>query len=391
MDPIDNPFAPGAGSRPPALAGRDEILDAIRIALGRIKAGRHAKSFMMLGLRGVGKTVLLVRTGEMAEEENYISVLIEAPEERGLAALIVPKLRGALYKLSKFEKARRLANNALAALRSFASAFKVSIGDFEVGIESEPGFASGDLETDFTELLIMIAEAAQAAEKPVALLIDEVQYLDEADIAALIVAVHKIGQKGLPLILFGAGLPQLAALSGEVKSYAERLFQFANVGPLDIQSAKEAIVRPLENANVRIVSAAVDLIVSETEGYPYFLQEWGSHSWNEASMSPISLADVKKASAEAIAALDASFFKVRFDRLTPREQAYLRAMAELGSGPFRSGDIAKELGIKVTHAGPLRSGLIKKGMVWSPAHGETAFTVPMFDQYMKRAMPSWKA
>ncbi len=390
MDPILNPFAPGAGSRPPALAGRDELLRKSEIALGRVKIGRHARSMMMLGLRGVGKTVLLIKISEIAEEAGYTTALIEAPEERGLAALMVPKLRGVLYKLSGVEKARVLANRALGTLRSFARTFKVSYGELEIGIDPEPGMAaSGDLENDFTELLVAIAEAARAAEKPVAVFIDEVQYLKNEDLAALIVALHRIGQKGLPLILFGAGLPQLAALSGEVKSYAERLFEYREVGPLDEAASVSAIHDPVLEAGAEISPEASLLISRKTQGYPYFIQEWGSHTWNLAQQSPISVGDVEAASKDTQEALDASFFGVRFDRLTPREQEYLRAMAELGPGPHRSGDVADQLGIKVTSAGPLRTGLIRKGMIWSPAHGDTAFTVPMFEEYMKRTMPQW--
>jgi hypothetical protein len=392
MDPVTNPFAPGAGSRPPALTGRDEIIENARVALKRVAARRHAKSMMLLGLRGVGKTVLLVRIGEIAEEVGFLTVLIEAPEEKRLAGLMVPKLRALLYKLSAVDKARNLANRGLAALRNFASVFKVSHAEFEVGVEPQPGLAaSGDLETDLTDLLVAIAEAAEAAGKPAAILIDEVQYLEVEDLSALIVALHRIGQKNLPLILFGAGLPQLAAVSGEAKSYAERLFDFPGVGPLDDAAAAEAIRDPVEEMGVRIKPDALALIVQKTEKYPYFLQEWGAHTWNTAATSPIGLEDVETASKAAVAALDASFFRVRFDRLTPREQEYLRAMAALGPGPHRSGDIAGALGIAVTTAGPLRTGLIRKGMIWSPAHGDTAFTVPLFDQYMLRAMPEWES
>ncbi len=389
MDPVTNPFSPGAGARPPALAGRDEIIENARVALKRVAAGRHAKSMLLLGLRGVGKTVLLVRIGEIAEEEGFLTTLIEAPEERRLAGLIVPKLRSLLYKLSAVEKARTLANRALAGLQNFASAFKVSYAEFEVGVDPHPGLAaSGDLETDLTELLLLVAEAARAAEKPVAILIDEVQYLVVEDLAALIVALHQIGQKNLPFILFGAGLPQLAAVSGEAKSYAERLFDFPSVGPLAEEAAREAIRAPVEAAGETIDDDALNFIVTKTERYPYFLQEWGAHSWNAASESPISLPDAETASQNAVAALDASFFRVRFDRLTPREQDYLRAMAELGPGPHRSGDIATALGIAVQSAGPIRTGLVRKGMIWSPAHGDTAFTVPLFHEYMLRAMPA---
>jgi hypothetical protein len=297
-----------------------------------------------------------------------------------------------LYRLSAVEKARTLANRALRALRIFASVFKVSYGDFEVGVEPETDFAaSGDLETDLTDLLVLVGEAAKAAGKPVAILIDEVQYLDEEDLAALIVAFHRIAQKRLPVIVFGAGLPQLAAVSGEAKSYAERLFDFPAVGPLEEDSASEAIRVPIEKAGASIQPTALATIVQRTEGYPYFLQEWGAHAWMTAPKSPITRRDVDVASEKAMAALDASFFRVRFDRLTPREQEYLRAMAELGPGTHRSGDIAAELGVAVTTAGPIRTGLIRKGMIWSPSHGETAFTVPMFDEYMRRTMPDWRA
>ncbi|WP_419941227.1 ATP-binding protein [Candidatus Palauibacter sp.] len=390
MDPVANPFAPGAGSRPPALAGRDELLEAADIALRRIQAGRHAKSMMLLGLRGVGKTVLLVRIGELAEATGYATALIEAPEERRLAGLLVPRLRSLLYRLSRSEKARILSNRALGALRNFASAFKVSYAGLEVGVNAEPGLAaSGDLETDLTDLLVVVGEAAKAADQPTAILIDEVQYLNDEDLSALIVALHRISQRALPLIMLGAGLPQLAAVSGEAKSYAERLFAFPNVGPLDESSIETAIRVPIEEAGASISDDALSEIGARTEGYPYFLQEWGAHSWDAAPESPITRRDVVSAGTRAVAALDASFFRVRFDRLTPKEQEYLRAMAELGPGPHRSGEVAAELGIAVTSAGPRRTGLIAKGMIWSPSHGLTAFTVPMFDRYMLRAMPDW--
>ena len=392
MDPVTNPFAPGAGSRPPALAGRDELLKTADIALRRIRAGRHAKSMMLLGLRGVGKTVLLVRIGELAESAGYVTALIEAPEERRLARLLVPKLRRLVYRLSRLEKARVLGNRALGALRNFASAFKVSYAELEVGVKPEPGLAaSGDLETDLTDLLVAVAEVAKAADQPAAILIDEVQYLNDEDLSALIVALHRISQRGLPLIVFGAGLPQLAAESGEAKSYAERLFDFPGVGPLDENSIREAIRVPIEEAGAEIYDDALSEIAEKTEGYPYFLQEWGAHSWNAAPESPVTREHVVSAGEMAVAALDASFFRVRFGRLTPREQDYLRAMAELGAGPHRSGEVAAKLGIPVTSAGPLRTGLVRKGMIWSPSHGDTAFTVPMFDRYMLRAMPDWQA
>jgi hypothetical protein len=392
MNPVLNPFAPGAGSRPPELAGRDAVIENATIALKRIRIGRHAKSQMLLGLRGVGKTVLLSRISEISEDEGYVSIFIEASEGRRLADLLAPELRALLFKFSRVEKARVVANRAMAALRSFAGAFKVSYGDLEIGVEPEPDdVATGDLEVDLPNLLLVVARAAGAAERPVAIFIDEVQYLTKLELSALIGALHRVGQKNLPLLLFGAGLPQLAGLAGNAKSYAERLFEFPTIGPLDEDGSRRAIREPIQEAGALIDDDALRVIVERTKGYPYFLQEWAHHSWDVAPTSPIGVDDVNGATLKAIGKLDASFFRVRFDRLTPREQDYLRAMADMGAGPHRSGEIASRLNIDVTTAGSLRTGLIRKGMIYGPAHGETAFTVPMFDEYMRRAIPQWPA
>ena len=389
MDPTRNPFSPGAGARPPELAGREAIVESATIALQRIARGRQEKSQMLLGLRGVGKTVLLNRIAQIAEEMGAIVVMLEAPEGQRLAAFLAPALKAVLLKLSRVEQARDLAQRALGALRGFASAFTVSIGEIDVAIAPETVADSGNLEVDLPELMGCVGKAAQAAGKTVVILLDEVQYLCEEDLRGLIVAMHRIAQRGWPVILFGAGLPQVAALAGEAKSYAERLFDYPAVGPLLPDAASSALQDPIEEEGEAIDNEALNTILAITEGYPYFLQEWGKHSWNTAKQSPIKTSDVEQASTLATEALDRSFFRVRFDRLTPREQEYLRAMASLGAGPHRSGDIAEVLGIRVQTAGPLRSGLIKKGMIWSPAHGQTAFTVPMFDAFMVRAMPEW--
>ncbi len=390
MDPVLNPFAPGAGSRPPELAGRDPIIESATIALKRVRIGRHAKSQLLLGLRGVGKTVLLSRISEIAEDEGYFTIFIEASEGRRLADLLTPDLRSLLFRLSGIEKARVLANRAMASLRSFASVFKVSYGDLEIGVEADPGdVATGDLAADLPNLLRVVAQAAKAAERPVAIFLDEVQYLQQEELSALIEALHRAGQKALPLIVFGAGLPQLAGLAGDAKSYAERLFEFPPIGALEGEESKRAVREPIRNAGAEIDEDALERIIEKTGGYPYFLQEWGYHSWDLAPASPVRLADVERATLKATKALDASFFRVRFDRLTPREQDYLRAMAEMGPGPHRSGDIATRLNLDVTTVGSLRTGLIRKGMIYGPAHGETAFTVPMFDAYMRRVMPNW--
>jgi hypothetical protein len=390
VDPRSNPFAPGAGAPPPALVGRDKIVEAADIALHRIRDGRPEKSQMLLGLRGVGKTVLLNRISHIAQDLGYLVVKLEAPEGQRLAAYLAPALKGTLIQLSRSEKAKDLAGQALGALRGFASAFKVSIGELQLEVSESPIADTGNLEIDLAALLVSVGKAARAGNSCVAILIDEIQYLTEEDLRALIVAFHMISQEGLPVVMFGAGLPQVAGLAGDAKSYAERLFDYPPVGPLPDAAAREAIQLPLRDEGADIEDDALTEIVSTTGGYPYFLQEWGKHAWGVADAPPIDLHDVQQASADATEALDKNFFRVRFDRLTPREQDYLRAMAELGPDAHRSGEIAALMKRKVESLGPLRSGLIKKGMVWSPSHGDTAFTVPLFDEFMKREMPNWQ-
>jgi hypothetical protein len=390
MDATTNPFAPGAGTPPPELAGRDQLVESAHVALARVKLGRSARSQMLLGLRGVGKTVLLNRIAQLADEAGYLTVILEAPEDRELAEMLVPPLRSILFKMSRLEKTKDVAKRALGVLRAFAGAFKVAAGGVEFGVEAERGSAdSGSLESDLPEMLLAVARAAREAGTPVALFVDEIQYLVPTDLSALIVSVHKIGQKGLPFVVFGAGLPQLAGLAGDAKSYAERLFDYSEVGALPVKAAKEAVRSPVMREGAAIDEDALTLIAEKTRGYPYFLQEWGYHAWKLAHTSPITLADARRATTESLSHLDAGFFRVRLDRLTPREKDYMRAMAELGAGPHRSGEIAQTLSMDVTTAGPLRNGLIKKGMIFSPQHGDTAFTVPMFDEFMRRSMPDW--
>lgn len=390
MDPVTNPFAPGAGTRPPELAGRDDLLETVRVALARVRLGRSTKSVLMVGLRGVGKTVLLDRMRDVAEAAGIHTLRIEAPEDRSLPALLAPQLRQALLRLSRDAQAKQLAQRALRALAGFARALKLKYQDIEVGVDfdPEPGLAdNGDLEHDLQALLEVAAAAAQQANTAIAIFIDELQYVAEAELAALITALHRAAQRGLPVTMVGAGLPQLRGRMGRAKSYAERLFDFPAIGPLDPEAARQALERPVQEFGVEFDSDALDLIVTRTGGYPYFVQEWGKHSWEVAMSSPITRQDVERASVSAIAALDESFFRVRFDRLTPAEKRYLRAMADLGPGPHRSGDIAQRLGRAVSSLGPVRSSLIDKGMIWSPEHGDTAFTVPLFDEFMRRIMP----
>lgn len=392
MDRKRNPFAPGAGHQPPELAGRDKIIEDASVALARIINGRPDRGHLLLGLRGVGKTVLLNRIEGLALDLGYHVALIEAPEEKPLADLLLPKLKAILIKLSRQERAKELAMRGLGVVRSFASVFKVSLAGAEIEVKAEEGVAdSGDLESDLPELLIVVGETAAAAKSGVAILIDEVQYLAAKDLSALIVAMHRVSQRGLPVVLFGAGLPQIAKLAGDAKSYAERLFRYPAIDKLDNESAVAAVQKPIEEEGAAIDSKAVQLIRERTQGYPYFLQEWGYHAWDTAPASPITVADVENASIDATNRLDEDFFRVRFDRLTDREKDYMRAMAHLGPGPHASGDIAGVLKIEVRSAAPLRDSLIKKGMIYSEKHGRNGFTVPMFDDFMLRAMPDWTA
>lgn len=390
VNPILNPFAPGAGTPPPELAGRDDLLATVDVALQRVALRRSAKSVLMVGLRGVGKTVLLDRMATGARAAGIRTVTVEAPESRSLPALLAPDLRVVLLELSRVGRARDAAQRALRALAGFARSLKVKYEDIEVGIdfEPEPGLAdNGDLEFDLVALVETVGVAAAEAGTAVVLFIDELQYVPEDQLAALITALHRASQRKLPVALVGAGLPQLRGNMGNAKSYAERMFDFPEIGPLPPSAARDAIAKPITEAGASILDAATERIIEQTHGYPYFLQEWGKHSWDAAAKSPITEADVETATITAVAALDASFFRVRLDRLTPFERVYLRAMAELGPGPHRSGDVAAVLGRNVTALAPTRNRLIAKGMLWSPEHGDTAFTVPLFDSFMRRTMP----
>lgn len=385
MDPVRNPFAPGAGSQPPELAGRDKIISDAEIAMQRVLLGKHDRSQILLGLRGTGKTVLLNKIERLAESHGHLTAFIEAPEDKSLAELLYPRIHQILRKLSTFESARTAAHGAMRALRAFASAFKISVGDVSLSVDPETGTAdSGILEYDLSDLFIRVGEAAQSAGKAWTLLIDEVQYLSAEELSALIVAIHRVTQKNLPVIFFGAGLPQTAALSGNAKSYAERLFNFPPVGALDESAATAAIRQPIENEDESISNDALQIIVIRTHGYPYFLQEWGYQAWNIADASPIGTNDVERASSAALRRLDEGFFRVRFDRLTRKEREYVIAMASLGEGPYRSSDVADVLGENVQSLGPRRAKIISKGIIYSPAHGDIAFTVPMFEDYLKR-------
>jgi len=394
MNPIQNPFSPGAGAPPPELVGRDEVLEQTRILLGRVKQKRPEKSILLTGLRGVGKTVLLNEMERIATTNGYRTILIEAHENKSLGILLAPHLRSLLYELNRMAGAGDKARRGLAVLKSFVGAIRVNIGDIELGLDIEPvqGAAdSGDLEIDLPSLFTAVAEAAVERGSCVAILIDEIQYLKKKELSALIMAMHRMQQRQMPLVLLGAGLPILPGMAGESKSYAERLFSFPVIGALSEPDAVKALQDPVQKEDVRFEGNALKEIYRLTQGYPYFLQEWGYQAWNRADTSPIVFDVVQAASETVIHRLDENFFRVRFDRLTQGEKHFLRAMAELGRGPYRTGDIADMLGVKISSIGPNRANLINKGMIYSPAHGDLAFTVPLFDAFMRRAIPEFEA
>ena len=393
MDPIRNPFSPGAGSPPPELVGRDPIMEQARILLGRIKQKRSEKSMLLTGLRGVGKTVLLNEIERLAKTNGYRTISIEAHEDKPLGPLIAPPLRSLLFELDRIAGTGNKAKRALRVLRSFLGSLKVTYADITFGLDVDPeeGSAdSGDLEIDLPNLFVAVAEAAEERKSAVAVFVDEIQYFNQKELGALIMAMHKIQQRQLPVVLLGAGLPILPGLAGESKSYAERLFSFPDIGALSEKDAIKALREPAHAQGISFEIRALKEVFRLTQGYPYFLQEWGYQAWNLAKASPITLRVVQDSTAVVIPRLDENFFRVRFDRLTPSEKNFLRAMAQLGSGAYRTGDIADCLRVKVTSLGPVRAKLIKKGMIYSPAHGDLAFTVPLFNEFMVRAMPKFK-
>ena len=344
---------------------------------------------MLTGLRGVGKTVLLNEMQHLAEEQGYETVALEAHEDKALPAMLAPPLRRVLYKLDRMAGTKDKIRRGFAVMRSFIGSLQLTIDDVRFGLDIEPerGLAdSGDIEYDIPDLLEVIAEAARERGSAIALLIDELQYFNGKELSALIMAMHRMQQRQLPLVLIGAGLPILPRLAGESKSYAERLFAFPMIGPLETLDAERAIRDPILHEGESIDSEAVTEILRITQRYPYFLQEWGYQAWNLAEKSPITVSVVKAATDKSIQRLDENFFRVRFDRLTQGEKKLLRAAAELGEGPYRIADIAGVMKLKVASLGPRRAQLIQKGMVYSPAHGELAFTVPLFDDFLRRTM-----
>jgi len=390
MDPVKNPYVPGAGNPPPELAGRSVILSEASVALRRLQTGKNPQSLILVGLRGVGKTVLLNRISDIAHDFGFLPTMIEANENNSLPQMLIPQLKKILFAVDTIESAKQKAKYAFRVLRSFISTVTIKINDIDYGLNvaPEPGTGdSGNFEVDLSDTLLAIGDAAKEAGRHICILIDELQYVKNVEFEALIMAIHKVNQRTLPIIFIGAGLPQILALAGESKSYAERLFKYPMIGALAPNDARVAITNPARTEGVAYSEAAIVRILETTESYPYFLQQWAHDSWNAAQGPTIEENDVIIATATALHSLDESFFKVRFDRCTPSERRYMRSLADLGPGSHRSGDIAERQGVKTTSVAPVRSSLIKKGMIYSPAHGDTMFTVPMFDAYMRRVMP----
>lgn len=390
MDPRKNPFNPGAGSQPPELTGRDAILESADVAIDRVRHGRSAQGQILVGLRGVGKTVLLNRIYSMAESQGVKAVLMEANEGRTLASMLLPPLRQILFSLDAMANTSEKVKRGLRVFRSFITGLKAKVGELELefGSDLERGTAdSGDLASDLSELLLAVAEAAQDRGTAVVICIDELQYLSVKEFGALIMAIHKVTQRSLPMLLVGAGLPQILALVGKSKSYAERLFTYPSIGPLEREDALAALQRPVEAEGASFEAAALELILKQTEGYPYFIQEWGKEAWNSSHGPVITANEITRANESILQTLDKNFFRVRFDRLTPNEKRYLRGLAALGQGPQRSGNVAEQLGVTTKSLGPIRDSLIKKGMIYSPTHGDAAFSVPLFGEFMIRVMP----
>ena len=386
MDPVINPFSPGAGAPPPELVGRDAILEEAKILLGRVRLRKPVQGCMLTGLRGVGKTVLLSEVKRMAYAQSVIPIAVEATEEKPIGALLAAPLKKVLFELDRMEGAKDKVKRGIVALKNFIGTIRIDIGDIGIGIEPQRGFAdSGDLEYDLGELFSCVAEAAAEKGRGVVLLIDEIQYLPEKELGALIMAMHRMQQDSLPLAAIGAGLPFLPGMAGNAKSYAERLFRFPDVGALTEKQAMQAICKPMELAGVHVLPDAAHDIYESTYGYPYFLQEWGYQLWNHVQREPITVDDVEAVRARVQERLDGSFFRVRIERLTRSEKDFLYAMAKVKSSKIRIGDLAKIMKIPVASLSPRRSSLIKKGMVYSPSYGELAFTVPLFGEYLERA------
>ena len=387
VDAVRNPYSPGAGTRPPALVGRDGEIEAMDIALQRLLAGRYGRSLMLTGLRGVGKTVLLNEFEQLAEARGYFHEHIEVSEDGELPARLAAAFRRVLLSMDARRRIGERVRRALGVLK----AFSVRLPDGpEIGIDIDAVLGSadsGDLSMDLAGLFVELGEVARDNETGVLITIDELHYVSLHTLEALVMGLHRASQLGLPITISGAGLPTLATLTGEAKSYAERMFNYPVIDSLAGDQPREALVVPASDEGVTWADDAVALVVEVSKGYPYFLQEFGKQAWDLAGGPVITLDDVERSVPLATAQLDDGFFRVRIGRTNDAERAYLRAMAEVGPGPVRSAEVAQLLGKSATSLGPTRDTLLKKSLCYAPRWGEIDFTVPLFDHFMKRWIP----
>ena len=387
MDPISNPYSPGAGNRPPALVGREDDLTVFDVAVKRLSIGNHDRSVIATGLRGVGKTVLLREFGRIATAQQWVHEHVEVSEETQFVTTVAELVRRSILRLSPGKRFAELAQTPLRALRAFQIRWGLPDGsEITVGLDPAEGTAdSGLLDRDLADLFVATGHFARERNSGVLLTIDEMQFLSKEHLTDLIIGLHEVSQFGLPFVVAGAGLPSLPALAGEARSYAERLFDFRTIGRLNDAGSAAALEEPAREMGVAWDQDALNRIKELTDGYPYFLQEFGKQAWLASeSDKTISLEDVEASIPGAMNALDEGFFRVRFDRTTDAERAYLHAMASLGAGDYASGEVAAAQGKSTPQVGVVRDSLIRKGLCYAPRHGVLAFTVPMFDEYLRR-------
>jgi hypothetical protein len=388
MDRRRNPYTPNAGARPPALVGRDDQLLTFDLLLDRLLDGRPEQSMIITGLRGVGKTVLLGEFRSRANGRGWAVVEAEVSkhDDDDFRRVIGREARRALFEIAPFAKWTDKARRAAAAVKNFSVKVNPD-GSVAVGLDvpTIEGLAdSGMIDADLTDVLVSLGEAASDHGTGVVFLLDEIQFLTTRQLEALIAALHRTVQRALPVTMVAAGLPQLPELAGEAKSYAERLFKFPAIGQLTPEDATAALVTPAQNEGADYHRDAASFITDYTEGYPYFVQEFGKAVWDLATGPVVTLDEARIAQTVVEDKLDSSFFNVRIDRTTDLERAYLRAMAELGSAPQSANDVATLIDRSSQQAGPTRARLIEKGLLYTPAYGFAGFTVPQFDRYLKR-------
>ena len=386
MDRIKNPFTPGAGYLPPQLAGRNQVIEDGEVVALRTKLQRAERGLMLIGPRGVGKTVLLKCLSEHARENGIVPVISEIRNDKSDLEELAQKLKEALYTLDFRCKVKSCIQEAFSVLGSFVKRYALNIGEIGVSVELRRGVGeSGNMELDLSQVLLACARAAKASSTAIGLYIDELQNLDEEVMRGIIVALHRSAQELLPLYLIGSGLPTIRSLIGKSKTYAERMFVYEEIGALDEDASWAAIVKPFEDNGVSVEDSAFVEMYKASAGYPFFLQECGYQVWQHAERSPIRVDDVLAILPQVVENLDKSFFTVRFDRVSVVEKKFLMAMAYgEPEKPQSLVDIAKRMGRTPNSLSMLRRSLIKKGMIYSPSLGMVAYTVPMFGAYMRR-------